>query len=133
MDSITTILSNAKAKARNYPQFAYLLNQSGIQKYRVELPTHVITYYGNREDQVWSVGGEAIADAAQSPHSFDEAGVVAALRANQEGRTDFKTFLQQIWLSGITYYDADLQGRIVTYYGADGQFYAEHFPLAVVN
>ncbi len=133
MDStITAILDQARAKAKNYPQYAYLLNQSGIQHYRVELPAHTITYYGADTEDKAVVAGVAIAGAGQI-HPFDEAGVIAALRANQEGRTDFETFLKDIWAVGITHYIADLQERVVKYYAADGQFYAENYPLAVVD
>ena len=133
-NTITTILAEARAKSQNYPQYAYLLWQSGIHTYTVEVPTHLITYRGNQADQQWVVPGAAIIlETSPSPHPFDEAGVKAALKANQEGKTDFETFLKQIWQSGITQYDADLQERKVTYRGATGKVYAEHFPLAVVK
>lgn len=46
----------------------------------------------------------------------------------QQGRSSFPEFLMATWNAGVISYDADFVERKVTYYGANGESYAEAYP-----
>jgi uncharacterized protein YbcV (DUF1398 family) len=64
--------------------------------------------------------------------TFDEDALIAALRANQSGKTTFQEFLAATWQAGVICYDVDLIERCVTYFGCLGEYYLEHYPEAAI-
>ncbi|MEV7468815.1 DUF1398 family protein [Streptomyces kronopolitis] len=57
---------------------------------------------------------------------FDRAALIAALRADQAGETEFPEFVRGCWQAGVLWYDVDLHARTCTYYGAEGDSYTEN-------
>jgi uncharacterized protein YbcV (DUF1398 family) len=59
---------------------------------------------------------------------FDRGALIAALRRDQRGESNFPEFLQSAWNAGVTGYDVDFSARKITYYGASGENYLEEYP-----
>jgi hypothetical protein len=58
---------------------------------------------------------------------FEREKVVAAIRADQEGRSDFPEFVAAIWAAGVWHFEVDLDARTCTYVGHDGGRYVESY------
>jgi uncharacterized protein YbcV (DUF1398 family) len=52
---------------------------------------------------------------------FDRDALVAALRADQAGKTTFPEFLAASWRAGVVRYDVNFVARTVCYFGAHGE------------
>ena len=64
---------------------------------------------------------------------FDRDTLIAALRADQAGKTTFPEFLAASWRAGIVRYDVDFAAREASYYGAHGEEYVEAYPAVDVR
>jgi uncharacterized protein YbcV (DUF1398 family) len=60
--------------------------------------------------------------------TFSREALLAALRADQAGRSTFPEFLLASWNAGVVRYDVDLIGRTCTYYGVGDEKYVEAYP-----
>jgi hypothetical protein len=98
----------------------------GVEWYSANLLFGASTHYsadGSHHQSRWP-GWQvpAIADR------FDEAGVVAAIRASQAAEIKYPEFLQRIARAGVVYYTVHMQGRKAIYFGRHGDFHIELFP-----
>ena len=61
--------------------------------------------------------------------TFNQEKTIQAIRNNQQGKTDYPTFMTQISEAGVRFYEATLTGanKRVTYIGSGG-FYEETIP-----
>jgi uncharacterized protein YbcV (DUF1398 family) len=64
---------------------------------------------------------------------FDRDALIAALRADQAGKTTFPEFLAASWRAGVVRYDVDFAARTVSYFGAHGEEYVEAYPAVEVG
>jgi uncharacterized protein YbcV (DUF1398 family) len=64
---------------------------------------------------------------------FDRDALIAALRADQAGKTTFPEFLAASWRAGVVRYDVDFAARTVSYFGAHGEEYVEAYPAVEVS
>jgi uncharacterized protein YbcV (DUF1398 family) len=64
---------------------------------------------------------------------FDRDALVAALRADQAGKTTFPEFLAASWRAGVVRYDVNFVARTVCYFGAHGEEYVEAYPAVEVS
>ena len=64
---------------------------------------------------------------------FDREALIAALRADQAGKTTFPEFLAASWRAGVVRYDVDFAARTVSYFGVHGEEYVEAYPAVEVN
>ena len=64
---------------------------------------------------------------------FDRDALVAALRADQAGKTTFPEFLAASWRAGVVRYDVDFAARTVCYFGAHGEEYVDAYPAVEVG
>lgn len=71
--------------------------------------------------------GEPLSRRAAEIPPFDREAVVAAIRADQEGRSNFPEFVAAIWAAGVWRYEVDLEARTCTYVGAEGGEYVESY------
>ena len=62
--------------------------------------------------------------------TFDETLTIQAVRDNQQGKTDYPGFINDIAKAGVRFYEATLNGnsKRVTYIGSGG-FYEELIPV----
>ena len=64
---------------------------------------------------------------------FDRDALIAALQADQAGKTTFPEFLAASWRAGVVRYDVDFAARTVSYFGAHGEEYVEAYPVVEVG
>lgn len=120
-----------RPKVGGFPVLAEMLRQSGVQMNRWFLPACQSVYF-MKEGSVVQQGTPLVNGTYEVPE-FNREALIAALRADQEGRSTFPEFLQSAWSAGVMGYDADLVGRKVTYYGVNGESYAEEYPAVEVK
>jgi uncharacterized protein YbcV (DUF1398 family) len=77
-------------------------------------------------------GAPLITGAADVP-PFDQEALIAALRADQAGRSTFPEFLAATWRAGVVRYEVDFAARTVTYSGCGGEAYIEAYPAVEVD
>ncbi len=66
------------------------------------------------------VQGEPLTTGMSEVATFDEAALVAVLRADQAGETTFLEFATAAWRAGVLNYVVDLEDRTCTYFGLGG-------------
>lgn len=125
--SVEEKLKDAYATAKNYPELAAKLIESGILSYTVEVAAGLMLYR-------LADGKTIFHDSDASPKAitaqFNTEQVIKAIRDNQQGRSTFPEFMEAIAVAGVRFYEATLNGdkRRVTYMGSGG-FYEEEIPL----
>jgi uncharacterized protein YbcV (DUF1398 family) len=110
-----------------FPKVVQRLVGAGVQSYTADLIKLRNTYYG--------VGGEAydeplpLRDGPAIAASFDADGVAALVKSIQRGEIGYDAFLRRIMNAGCSHYEVFIAGRKAMYFGRDGQFYTEPFPI----
>ena len=119
-----------RPKVGGFPYLAETLRQAGVIQNVWSLPSCQSIY--------WMGGGQVvqqmpslISDSAAVP-AFSEQTLIAAIRADQSGKTTFPEFLVAAWQAGVIWYKVDFTERTVTYGGATGETYTETYPLVSV-
>ncbi|MFJ8098592.1 DUF1398 family protein [Streptomyces griseofuscus] len=120
----------ARPKAGGFPYLAESLRQAGVTHCRMAVPANAFLYLTEHGDVV--VQGEPLVTGFALAPRFDEAALVAALRADQAGETTFPAFVRACWDAGIAWYDVDTAARTCTYYGSDGDSYTEVYPFVTL-
>lgn len=111
-----------------FPVLAEVLRQAGVTMNRWNLPSCQSVYL--MEGGAVVQQSPALILGTHEVPGFDEAALIAAIRADQVGKTTFQEFLQASWAAGVVAYDADFVNRKVTYYGVKGEAYVEDYPAA---
>ncbi len=112
--------------ALNYPDLAKRLNQIGVESYTVDTASSTILYrFANGENILHE--GNIVARTINE--NFDEEKTIQAVRNNQQGKTDYPGFMNEIAEAGVRFYEATLNGqnKRVAYIGIGG-FYEEQIP-----
>jgi uncharacterized protein YbcV (DUF1398 family) len=112
--------------ASNYPDLAKRLSQIGVESYTVDTASNTILYRFREGKNILHQGNIT---ARNINAHFDEQKTIEAIRNNQQGKTDYPGFMNQIAASGVRFYEATLIGenKRVTYIGTGG-FYEEMIP-----
>ena len=113
-------IQQAYQQAKNYPDLVRKLIAIGIHSYTVDVTTGTILYR-------LSGGVNALHEATSAREissSFNRQAVVQAIRDNQQGKTDYPAFLNDIAKAGVRFYEATLEGnrKRVTYIGTGGWY-----------
>lgn len=119
-----------RPKIGGFPFLAETLRLAGVTSNVWHLPSCQSTYFTEHGTVVQQL--EPLAMGLVDVPSFDENALIAALRADQAGKTTFEEFLRSTWQAGVTRYEVDLIQRCVTYYGSLGECYLEHYPESPV-
>lgn len=113
--------------ATSYPHLVQGLTALGILSYTVDTATGTILYR--------FAGGENLLHASSiDPRSiapvFNEQKTIQAIRDNQQKKTDYPGFMNDIAAAGVRFYEATLEGshKRVTYIGTGGS-YEEAIPV----
>ena len=122
--AVEAALGRARGGGITYPQFVQLLIDAGVTSYHVDVATHAISFRRGA-DEIHAERGAPTAPPGARPAPFSQDGLGAAIRENQQGKSTHPVFLQRIWAAGVTAYDVDLTGRMITYRGARGETHAE--------
>ena len=111
--------------ASNYPDLAKRLSQIGAESYTVDTASGTILYRFDGGENVLHHGNILPRTIAEN---FNEEKTIQAVRNNQQGKTDFPGFMNEIAAAGVRFYEATLSGnKRVTYIGISG-FYEEMIP-----
>jgi len=113
-------IQQAYQQAKNYPDLVRKLIAIGIHSYTVDVTTGTILYR-------LSGGVNALHEATSNRDistSFMRQAVIQAIRDNQQGKTDYPAFLNDIAKAGVRFYEATLEGnrKRVTYIGTGGWY-----------
>ena len=115
-------IQKAYKKASNYPDLVKRLIAIKIKSYTVDVSTGIVLYRFSKGSHVLQPGSAERTIAAL----FNNEQTVQAVRDNQQGKTDYPAFMQDIARAGVRFYEATLDGdnKRVTYIGTGG-FYEE--------
>jgi uncharacterized protein YbcV (DUF1398 family) len=122
---------SVRPRSGGFPVLAEVLRQAGVQMNRWSLPSCQSVYL-MREGAVVQQGSPLVNGTQEIP-KFDREALIAAIRADQEGKSAFPEFLQAAWKAGVVGYDVDFLGRKVTYFGAGSESYLEEYPAVEVK
>lgn len=120
-------IQEAYKTASNYPDLVRKLFGAGVLSYTVNVPTSTILYRFDKGENIMHPG---MSDTRVIAATFDEQQTIQAIRNNQQGRTDYPGFMNEIAAAGVQFYEATLNGprKRVTYIGRGG-FYEEAIPV----
>ncbi len=112
--------------ASSYPDLAKRLSQIGVESYTVDTASSTILYRFNEGKNTVHQGNTV---ARIINENFSEQKTIEAIRNNQQGKTDYPGFMNEIAEAGIRFYEATLSGnnKRVTYIGIGG-LYEEAIP-----
>ena len=111
-----------------FPDVVRKLAAAGVERYHADLCRAEKTYY--MPDAASHITPSATISTIPASE-FDAAGIVAALKAIQAGKTDYQTFCEEIAAAGCVGYLVCIGGRRAVYYGRKGDTYVESFPAAL--
>jgi uncharacterized protein YbcV (DUF1398 family) len=115
-----------RAEGQPFPYFVKNLKAIGVDNYEVKVHNHKRTYTSVIGDKL-VIGGDI--PEIECAETFELESVKAAIKRNQEGITDYPTFLREIGAAGIHTYVADLTGMMVIYQGPNSEYeYEEKIP-----
>jgi uncharacterized protein YbcV (DUF1398 family) len=134
IDNLQAALQRAFAvrpKVGGFPYLAETLRRAGVSRNLWFLPA-CQSLYLTEKGPVVTQGAPLVSGTVDVP-PFDREALIAALRTDQAGESSFPEFLAAMWRAGIVRYDVDFDKRIVTYYGCDGDEYAEEYPAVEIR
>lgn len=115
-----------RSAGQPYPYFVKNLKAIGVDNYEVKVKNHKRTYTSVQGDKLIVAGDLPEFECAEA---FVLEEVKAAIKRNQDGATDYPTFLREIGAAGIHTYVADLTGMKVIYQGPNSEYeYEELIP-----
>lgn len=118
--------ASVRPNVGGFPYLAEFMRQAGVRRNEWHLPSLQRVYVTDRGTVVDQ--GEPLLTGMADVAAFDPDALVAALRADQEGRAPFEQFVAACWAAGVVRWVVDLDARTCTYYGGDGQSYVEDYP-----
>jgi hypothetical protein len=119
-------INEAYQTATSYPNLVAKLISIGVQSYTVEVSTGIALFRFNVGVHELHLQNN-IARVVNDDFNYDL--TVKAVKDNQQGKTTFPEFLNDIAKAGVRFYEATFTGNLrVTYIGAGG-FYEEAIPL----
>jgi uncharacterized protein YbcV (DUF1398 family) len=113
-------------KVGGFPYLAETLRRAGVTRNSWFLPA-CESLYLTKDGPVVMQGAPLVAGAADVPR-FDRDALIRALRIDQAGQSTFPEFPLASWHAGVVHYEVDFNSRTVTYYGCEGDSYAEQYP-----
>jgi uncharacterized protein YbcV (DUF1398 family) len=116
----------ARPEVGGFPYLAEAMRQAGITKNYFDVPSASMVFVTDEGD-VLRPGALLHTEAVVVP-PFDEAGLIAAIRADQRGESTFPEFVEACFAVGVIRYEVDTIARACTYLGAHGERYVEEYP-----
>lgn len=116
-----TQLQEAYKTSKSYPELVSKLIVIGIHSYTVDVATSTILYRLPAGETILQPG--SITPRNISP-TFNQEETITAIRNNQQGKSDYPTFMNEIAQAGVRFYEATLSGdkKRVTYIGSGGHY-----------
>jgi uncharacterized protein YbcV (DUF1398 family) len=120
----------ARPRVNGFPYYAEALRAAGISAVETFIATGGSVYH--LADGAVAQTFDPIAAPAAVVPEWDERALIAALRADQAGRSTFPEFLAAAWRAGVIHFRVDLANRTCTYVGVTGAHYVESYPAVAV-
>jgi uncharacterized protein YbcV (DUF1398 family) len=114
-----------------FPYLAETLRRAGVTHNLWFLPA-CQSLYLTEQGPVVTQGVPLVNGTVDVP-PFDREALISALLTDQAGKSTFPEFLAATWRAGVVRYDVDFAKRIVTYYGCNGDGYAEQYPAVEIS
>lgn len=116
-------------EAKNYPDLVKKLIDIGIQSYTVDVSSGIILYR-LAEGVTCEHEPNHVIELRKIEQQHDIDRTIQAIRNNQQGKTNYPTFMKEIAGAGVRFYEATLTGnnKRVTYIGV-GSIYEEAIPI----
>jgi uncharacterized protein YbcV (DUF1398 family) len=118
-------LHQSESGQLTFPQVIAMLIAAGVEGYYKDLMRREVTYYladGATHTEPLALPTPPI------PDSFDEAAVVAAIRAAQRDEVRYPEFIVRAVNAGTAAYRVCITGKRVIYLSRQGDMHVEHFP-----
>ena len=134
IESLEAAMKRAMAsrpRVGGFPYLAEALRQAGVKRNLWYLPA-CESLYLMEQGSVVMQGAPLVTGTVDVP-AFDREALITALRTDQAGNSTFPEFLAASWRAGVVRYDVDFAERVVVYYGANGEEYAEHYPAVEIR
>jgi uncharacterized protein YbcV (DUF1398 family) len=110
-----------------FPVVVGRLAAAGVTSYTADLVTLRETYYNARRQSHDEV--MPLTNAPDIGPAFERDRVVGTVKAIQRQEIGYAEFLRRIMAAGCSHYEVFLKGRKAMYFGRDGEFYTEPFPV----
>lgn len=117
---------SVRPKVGGFPYLAEAMRQAGITRNYFDVPSASMVFV-TADGAVLRPGALRFTEPVVVP-PFDEAALVAALRADQRGESTFPEFVEASFDAGVIRYEVDTAARTCTYFGAHGERYVEDYP-----
>ena len=114
-----------RPKVGGFPYLAEVLRQAGVKRNLWFLPSCQSLYLMNDGSVV--IQGTPLVTGTVDVPKFDRDGLIAALRADQAGKSTFPEFVSASWRAGVVRYDVDFDARTCKYYGCNDEEYVEEY------
>lgn len=118
--------ASLRPKVGGFPYLAEAMRQAGITKNYFDVPSASMVFV-TEEGAVLQPGTLRFSESVVIP-PFDEAALIAALRADQRGESTFSDFVAASFDAGVIRFEVDTDARTCTYFGAHGERYVEEYP-----
>lgn len=110
-------------KTLPFPEIIKRLSEINVERYYTDLVRSEKIFYAKSGDSHC----DPMISFAKPAIQFNEANVIAALRAIQNGDINYNTFIEKIIEAGVISYTVYIDGQKVTYLGRKGECYTQHF------
>jgi len=133
MQNLDAALRDAMANrpaTQGFPYLAETLRQAGVRANTWWLPAMQSCYETDLGPVV--IQQTPLLDGMAEVPPFDRDALVAALRADQAGRTTFTEFAAAAWHAGVIRWVVALDDRTCTYFGMAGETYVEDYAAVEV-
>lgn len=114
-----------------FPYLAETLRRAGVRRNVWLLPSCQSMYFTDKGPVITQ--NTPLVSGPMDVPKFDREELIAALRADQSGKTTFPQFLEASWRAGVVRYEVDFTARSVSYYGFNEEVYVEDYPMADVK
>ncbi|MGB9069290.1 MAG: DUF1398 family protein [Candidatus Acidiferrales bacterium] len=120
-----------RPKVGGFPYLAEVLRQAGVKRSLWFLPSCQSLYL--MDDGAVVTQGTPLVTGTVDVPKFDRDGLIAALTADQAGKSTFPEFVSVSWRAGVVRYDVDFKARTCRYHGSDDEEYVEEYPAVEVT
>jgi uncharacterized protein YbcV (DUF1398 family) len=113
-----------------FPYLAETLFRAGVQRNIWALPACQSLFVTALGPVVFQ--GEPLLTGMADVPPFNREALIAALRADQAGKSSFPEFLLATWQAGVVKYEVNFAARTCTYYGINNEEYLEAYAAVEV-
>lgn len=108
-----------------FPEVVRRLMEAGVELYYADLLSQTKTYYAGSDAYTVPCARKGETRAADS---FDQEGVIGAIKQIQAGKIQYQEFVRKILDAGTVSYMVFIKGRKAVYFGRRGEEHVEKFP-----